>query len=165
MQREPNDPVDHLQQTRDSYSSLGYPEYRWANNPEPPAFVRPAKPLAKSSVAVIASGGIYRHGQIAFTHKDDVSFRAIPTDTPADELRITHFAYDQTNARKDPNVVLPLGALRAMVAAGEIGSLADDALTFMGGIYSQRRVHDELIPALVESIRAMEPDLVLLVPV
>lgn len=165
MTRLPDDPVDYLQQTRDSYSSLGYPEYRWAHNPEPSAFAKVTKPLAESTVAVIASGGIYRHGQVAFTHKDDVTFRKIPTDTPVDDLRVTHFAFDQTNARNDTNIVLPLDALRAMVAQGELGGLTEHALTFMGGIYSQRRVHETLIPALVDQVREMAPDIVLLVPV
>ena len=165
MRREPDDPVDYLQQTRDSYAELGYPEYRWAHNPEPVPLVPPSKPLNESTVALIASGGIYRHGQVAFTHKDDVTWREIPSDTPTDELRVTHFAFDQTNARNDPNVVLPLAALRTLVAEGELGGLSDHALTFMGGIYSQRRVREELIPGLVDQIRGMAPDLVLLVPV
>lgn len=165
MRHDADDPVDHLQQTRDSYSSLGFPEYRWAHNPEPVALAPMSKPLSESTVAVIASGGIYKQGQVAFTHKDDVTWREIPVDTPADELRITHFAYDQTNARKDPHVVLPLEALRTLVAEGDIGALSDHALTFMGGIYSQRRVREELIPGLVDQMRAMAPDLVLLVPV
>ena len=162
---EARDPVDYLQQTRDSYAALGYDSYRWAHNPEPSAFVAPTKPLSESTVAVIASGGIYASGQVAFHHKDDVTFRAIPSDTPADQLRISHFAYDHADARKDPNVVLPLEALRTMVTDGEIGSLSPHALTFMGGIYSQRRLREELIPALMEQLRAMAPDLVLLVPV
>lgn len=165
MSRQPDDPVDHLKQTRDSYSSLGFPEYRWAHNPDSPAFASPAKPLAESKLAVIASGGIYRHGQVAFTHKDDVTFRKVPTDSSIDDLRVTHFAYDQTSARKDTNVVLPLDALRTMVGEGELGGLTEHALTFMGGIYSQRRVHETLIPALVDEIEQMAPDIVLLVPI
>ena len=35
----------------------------------------------------------------------------------------------------------------------------------MGGIYSQRRLTEELIPDLSNEIAAMEPDVVLLVPV
>jgi D-proline reductase (dithiol) PrdB len=159
------DVVDHIQQTRDSYAQLGYDSYRWAEEPEPSAFVHPAKPLAESKVALIASGGIYQVGQVAFHHRDDTSYRRIPTDCDITDLRTSHFAYDMTDARIDPNVVFPLDALRRLVAQGTIGSLTSHALTFMGGIYSQRRLREELIPALTDEVAAMEADVVLLVPV
>ena len=159
------DIVDHIQQTRDSYAQLGYDSYRWAHEPEPAAFVRPAKPLAEAKGALVASGGVYQAGQVAFHHKDDTSYRRIPTDVATADLRTSHFAYDMTDARVDPNVVFPIDALRAMVDAGTIGSLTTHALTFMGGIYSQRRLTEELIPELSKEIAAMEPDVVLLVPV
>jgi hypothetical protein len=159
------DAVDYIAQTRAAYDALGYTPYQWANNPEPPPFVAPAKPLSESTIALVASGGIYRVGQVAFTHKDDVSHREIPSSVPLEELRVTHFAYDQTDARHDVGVVFPLAALRALEAEGVIGRIADVAITFMGGIYSQRRLRDELIPAIIERLDELEVDLVLLVPV
>ena len=159
------DVVDYIAQTRDSYAALGYDAYRWADNPDPVPLTPLAKPLAESRVVLIASGGVYRSGQVGFTHKDDLSHREIPSGTPTEDLRVTHFAYDQTNARKDPNVVFPLAALRAMVDEGRIGSLASHALTFMGGIYSQRRLSETLIPALRSRVESMGADLALLVPV
>jgi len=160
------DVVDYIQVTRDSYAQLGYDAYRWADNTGvPPAFVTPAKPLSESRVALIASGGVYRSGDIGFSHKDDLTYREIPTDAPTDELRVTHFAYDQTNAQADINVVFPIDGLKTMAASGEIGSVADVSLTFMGGIYSQRRLGETLIPALVERVQELEADIALLVPV
>ena len=159
------DPVDYIQVTRDSYALLGFESYRWADNPDPSAFVKPAKPLAESKVVLIASGGVYRVGDVGFTHKDDLTHREIPVDTPTVDLRVTHFAYDQTSAKADPNSVFPIDALRQLVAKGEVGSLADVALTFMGGIYSQRRLRETLIPALVDRVHELEADIALLVPV
>lgn len=159
------DVVDHIQQTRDSYAQLGYDAYRWAHEPTPAAFVRPTKPLADSRVALVASGGIYHQGQVAFHHKDDTSYRRIDMTSDTADLRTSHFAYDMTNARIDPNVVFPIDALRSMVQRGTIGSVTSHALTFMGGIYSQRRLREDLMPLLVDEIAAMEPDIVLLVPV
>ncbi|MCY4368393.1 MAG: glycine/sarcosine/betaine reductase selenoprotein B family protein [bacterium] len=121
--------------------------------------------MTESRLGLIASGGIYRHGQVAFTHRDDVTHREIPTDVDTSELRVTHFAYDLTDARRDPNVIFPLDTLRALVAEGHVGELAPVALTFMGGIYSQRRLAAELIPVLVERTLQLEVDAVLLVPV
>lgn len=165
MVTEAVDPVDYIVQTRDTYRSLGYDDYGWAHNPDTPPWAPVTKPLAASKLALIASGGIYVHGQVAFTHKDDTTHREIPTDVDAAELRVTHFAYDQRDARRDPNVVFPIEPLRSLVADGTLGSLTSHALTFMGGIYSQRRLHAELIPAMVARVQEMEADLVLLVPV
>ena len=160
------DPVDQIQVTKDAYGLLGYDAYRWADNgDDPAAFVRPTKPLSESKVVLIASGGVYRVGDIGFTHKDDLTHREIATDAPTDELRVTHFAYDETSAKADINSVFPIDSLRAMVDAGEIGSLADVSLTFMGGIYSQRRLSESLLPTLVERVGELEADIALLVPV
>ncbi len=159
------DVIDYIQQTRDTYSSLGYGEYRWAHNDDDPPWSPLAKPLSDCTVGLIASGGIYRFGQVAFTHKDDVTHREIATDVDVEDLRVTHFAFDQTDARRDPNVIFPIEPLRALVAEGFIGGLTSHALTFMGGIYSQRRLGEELIPVLVDRTLQMGADVVLLVPV
>jgi D-proline reductase (dithiol) PrdB len=114
---------------------------------------------------LIASGGIYVAGQIAFHFKDDTSFRHIPTDVATADLRATHFAYDLTDARRDPNVVFPLDTLRGLVERGRIGALTRHAFTFMGGIYSSRRVRDELAPAIARAVVDEGADAALLVPV
>ncbi len=159
------DPVDYIAVTKEAYGSLGYQPYRWASKEDPPSWAPLRKPLQDARLGLIASGGIYRHGQVAFTHKDDVTHREIPTDVDTRELRVTHFAYDQADARQDPNVIFPIDTLRMLVAEGAVGALAPLALTFMGGIYSQRRLGSELIPVLVERTLELEVDAVLLVPV
>ena len=116
-------------------------------------------------MGLIASGGIYRRGQIAFHFKDDFSYREISSTTPLEDFRATHFAYDLTDARADPNVVFPLQTLNACAQAGLIGSVSETAYTFMGGIYSARKVRDILAPALADRVQADEVDVVILVPV
>ena len=161
-----SDPVDQIQVTKDAYELLGYDAYRWADNRATPAdFVQPTKPLSESTVVLIASGGVYRVGDIGFTHKDDLTHREIPTNAPTDEMRVTHFAYDETSAKQDVNAIFPIDSLRAMADAGEIGGLAEVSLTFMGGIYSQRRLSETLLPKLVDRVGELEADIALLVPV
>ncbi|MEM9175629.1 MAG: glycine/sarcosine/betaine reductase selenoprotein B family protein [Myxococcota bacterium] len=159
------DPIDYIARTRAQYGALGYPPYAWVEEPDPPPFVRPSGGASGWRVGVVASGGIYALGQPAFHWKDDLSFRAIETSTPREALRITHFAYDLTDAREDPNVVLPLDPLRRLVATGAIASLGPFAYTFMGGIYSSRRVRDVLAPAIADRLQHDEIDVALLVPV
>lgn len=164
VERDP-DPIDYIALTKETYSGLGYRPYRWAYNEDLPSWAPLRKPLPEARLGLIASGGVYRHGQVAFTHKDDVTHREIPTDIDTRELRVTHFAYDLEDARQDPNVIFPLDTLRALVAEGLVGELAPLSLTFMGGIYSQRRLAADLIPVLVERTLDFEVDAVLLVPV
>ncbi len=158
-------PVDYIERTREQYSALGFPAYRWVEETEPPAFTRVDKPMREWCVGLVASGGIYAQGQIAFHHRDDFSYREIDALTPVDALRATHFAYDLTDARADPNTVFPLEALRYLRGCGEIGALAPCAYTFMGGIYSVRKVREVLAPALAERLCADEVDVAILVPV
>lgn len=158
-------PVEYMQRITDTYAKLGYKAYQWVKNADQPPWQPMRKPLSECRVGLIASGGIYVTGQVAFHFKDDDSFRAIPTDVKTSDLRTAHFAYDQTDARRDPNVVFPIDTLRHLVKEGFIGSLTEHAFTFMGGIYSSRRVSEELAPQLVERLRAEKADIALLVPV
>jgi D-proline reductase (dithiol) PrdB len=157
--------VDYIEVTRRTYDTLGYPSYRWVHSADPPPWAALGRPLSECRVALIASGGIYRSGQIAFHFKDDASYRVIPTAVDTAELRATHFAYDLTDARQDVNAVFPLDTLRGLVAEGVIGGLVEEAYAFMGGIYSTRRVTDELAPRLAERVVDQGADVALLVPV
>mgnify|MGYP004215607387 FL=1 len=158
-----HEPVSYIQQTRDLYDSLGYPPYRWFHAETEPAFVRPAKPLTECRVGMVSSAGTYIAGQVAYYYKDDTSVRSIPAETPTSALRFSHVTENYLpNARKDPRCVFPSEALAVLAADGTIGATADRYLSCMGGIYSQRRVHEELIPTL--SAELTEVDVLLLVP-
>lgn len=158
-------PVNYIERIRDKYTTLGYTPYQWVVNTEPPPWQPLRKPLAACRLGLVASGGIYVTGQVAFHHKDDASWRTIPTDVSTVDLRATHFAYDLTDARQDPNVVFPLDTLRRLVQEGVIGELSGPAYTFMGGIYSARRVREELAPQLTDCLLRDQVDVVLFVPV
>jgi D-proline reductase (dithiol) PrdB len=158
-------PIDYIKRTAEQYSALGYPIYRWVKSETPPPWAPVSKPLAESRLGLIASGGIYVTGQVAFHFKDDLSYREVATTTAASELRVTHFAYDQHDARSDPNVVFPTGTLHGLVGEGKLGELAERAYSFMGGIYSSRKVQEILAPALAQRLVQDEVDLALLVPV
>ena len=109
-------PVDYIERTRAQYDALGYPPYQWVENSAPPPWTALTKPLSQCRVGLIGSGGIYKAGQVAFHYKDDTSFRIIDTREPTSTLRATHFAYDLTDARSDPNVVFPIDTLNELAA-------------------------------------------------
>jgi glycine/betaine/sarcosine/D-proline reductase family selenoprotein B len=158
-------PVEYMARIQEKYVELGYAPYQWVVNNAPPPWQPLRQPLSACRLGLVASGGIYVTGQVAFHYKDDTSFRVIPTSVHTTDLRATHFAYDLTDARQDPNVVFPIDPLRQLVHEGVIGALAEHAYTFMGGIYSARRVRDELAPRLTACLLAEHVDAVLLVPV
>ena len=157
-------PVEYIERIREKYESLGYGTYQWVFSADTPPWHPLPKPLSECRLGLVASGGIYVSGQVAFHYRDDTSLLSIPMDVPTSELRATHFAYDLTDARQDPNVVFPIDTLRGLVGEGVIGSLAANAYTFMGGIYSSRRVREELAPCVTECLLAEEVDAVLFVP-
>jgi D-proline reductase (dithiol) PrdB len=160
-----DEPVSYIERITEKYANLGYPAYNWVVNPDPPPWQPLRKPLSQCRLGLIASGGIYVSGQVAFHYKDDTSYRKIPMDIETSRLRTTHFAYDLTDSRRDPNVVFPIDPLRQLVKEGVIGELAAYAFTFMGGIYSARRVRDELAPQFKDYLLAQQVDVLLLVPV
>ena len=157
--------VPYIERTRTKYQTLGYEEYHWLTSKDPYPWTPLRKSIADSRLGLIATGGIYTTGQTAFNYKDDTSYRAIPSDTPKSELRATHFAYDLTDVRIDINCVFPIDTLRSLSQEGVIGELAPRFYTCMGGIYSRRRVRDDLAPAIVQRCISDEIDAALLVPV
>ena len=158
------DPIDYIERTRSQYDALGYEPYTWVEYSAAPPWTALSKPLKEMNIALIASGGIYARGQIAFHHKDDLSYRIIDTEIDSTQLRTSHFAYDLTPARENINVVFPIDTLKTLAHQGIIRSLSKRAYTFMGGIYSARKVRDLLAPHLLKALQEDEVDLALLVP-
>ncbi len=156
-------PVDYVPRTRELYDPL--PPYQWADlRGEEVPWTPLAKPLSQCRVMLAASGGVHRADQQPFHFKDDTSIRVVPVSTAKEDLRVAHFGYPTADAASDPDCVFPVGPLAALAEDGTIGELAPDAVTFMGGIYSQRRVHEELIPAVLAEVRRQEVDLFYIVP-
>ncbi len=157
--------VQYIAALTERYDRLGYTPYRWFHADSPPALSPFTKRLQHARFGVLSTSGAYRVGQVGFSYKDDTSIRAIPKDTATEQIHFAHFteAY-LVDARKDPNCLFPVEALRALEADGAIGEVAPELLSCMGGIYSQRRVREELAPALEARFRAQAVDAVLLIP-
>lgn len=159
------EPIDYIQQTRDLYKNLGFPPYDWFHADGEPAFALPGKPLAKSKLGLVSTAGAYVQGQVAYHYKDDTSIRPVPANTPIESLRFSHVTENYLiEARQDPRCVLPIEALARLNEQGVIGDLAHNYFSCMGGIYSRRRVREELIPRLEDALETEEIDLLLLVP-
>ena len=158
-------PVRYIEAITRRYQSLGFDPYRWFQAETPPALTRLEKPLGESRLGVLSTSGAYVAGQVAYHYKDDTSLRAIPKGTPTENLRFAHLTENYLeSSRRDPNSTLPVDVLRAIEADGEVGEVADDLISCMGAVYSQRRVREELIPAVEERFRRQQVDAALLIP-
>lgn len=157
--------VEYIAVTRRRYERLGYEPYRWARSDTPPPWVPLARPLKEARIGVVASAGVYVPGQVAYHYKDDDSIRAIPKTVEVGRLRFAHVTeHLLADARRDPNCLFPVEALRRLEREGFIGELADPLWSCMGGIYSQRRVREGLAPKLARELKRQKVDAALLVP-
>ncbi len=154
-------PIAYIPRTREMYPD--HTPYRWVVNESVP-WTPLAKPLNQCKVALITSGGVHHKDQEPFHTRDDTSHREIPKGVAVEDLRISHFGYRTENAVKDPNCVFPIDPMRELEAEGTIGQLADPAYSFMGGIYSTRRVQEEVAPRFVQMLKDDSIDVFYLVP-
>jgi D-proline reductase (dithiol) PrdB len=156
--------VKYMQAVTERYRSLGYAPYRWFRAEDPPPWQPLAKPLAAARIGMLSTAGAYALGQLAYHYKDDTSIREVPAATQERDLRFSHVTENYlVDARRDPGCIFPLRTLRALVDDGFIGALAGKVFSCMGGVYSQRRVREEMAPALLSAFQAQRVDAALLV--
>jgi len=161
----PMGPVEYIPPAIERYVLLGYDPYRYYQGTEPPPWTPLNKPLSECRLGVIATAGTYVKGQAAFFYKDDHSYRAIPKSTSVEDLRFSHVTEHYLgSARQDPNSAFPIDSLRRLESDGVVAEVAKDLFSCMGGVYSQRKIRDELAPALAAEFTRQEVDAVLLVP-
>jgi D-proline reductase (dithiol) PrdB len=153
-------PVEYIPRTRELYR--GFTPYRWVVNTDTPPWTPLAKPISKCKVALMSSGGILYREQPRF-HREDASYRLIPKGATQADLDVWHFGYLTKDAKADHNCVFPLARMRDLEAR-VIGELSDPAYSFMGGIYSARKVRDELAPKIADELKRAQVDAFYLVP-
>lgn len=152
----------------------------WAYESAP--FAPLPHPLSECRVALLSSGGHFVEGhdpcpcgvegmsqeeavaRIRDFLRSEPTLSEIPVDTPPERLRVRHPGYDIRGAVRDPNVVLPLDALRRAEAEGRIGRLHETAFSFVGAA-AQSPMRDRIAPAWAERFRDAGIDAVVMVPV
>jgi D-proline reductase (dithiol) PrdB len=129
-----------------------------------PPFVRPEKPLDRSRLALVTTGGVHLPGQPRFDIDDpagDCSYREIPTH--AEGLTWTH-AYYRPDEGSDLEAVFPLQTLRALAEDGLVGELGPRHFSFMGAIYDPTPLVEGTAPEVADKLAEDEVDAVLLTP-
>lgn len=139
-------------------------EFEWF---EEPSRVNPLPvPVAKARVALVVTAGAYVAGdQQPFLRRKegDASFRELPGDVDLGRIELSHVGYDTRRAMQDPDVVLPLRALRHAQASGRLGAVAPRHYSFMGYSVETSLLRDNA-REVARRLRADQVDLALLVP-
>lgn len=140
------------------------------------------KPLSECRVALLTSSGHFVDGddpeplgaagmsqeqaeaRIGEFIREAPKLSAIPTDTPAERLRVRHGGYPVAPVAADHQVALPLDHLATLADEGVIGELAPTAYSFVGAA-AQARIRRDVGPAWAQQFVDEHVDAVLLVPV
>jgi len=140
--------------------------YQYANNRTP--ISGPGIDLSQSRLALISTAGGYLPEQQepfdAANDFGDYSIRTFPSTIALETVAHAHDHYNQVAVKDDPQVLLPLRHLEALVEAGVMGELAPSVISFMGYQPNLGRVVDELYPAILEVLKAEAVTAALLVP-
>lgn len=141
-------------------------DYPFVKNLRAP-FTPARRALPMLNLALICSAGAYIDGTEPFatdSPSGDVSFREIPVEVEAEDLRFAARGYDPTAVLQDANAQLPVERLFEFERNGIIGQLNPVFWSFCGFIPDAGMLADELAPRLAERVRLYEVQAALLVP-
>jgi D-proline reductase (dithiol) PrdB len=142
------------------------PDYPFVKNQRAP-FTPARRALPMLNLALISSAGTYIDGTPGFDTRSpsgDVSFREIPIEVEATDLRFSARGYDPAAVQQDANSQLPIERLLEFETNGIIGQLNPVFWSFCGFIPDAAGIVDELAPKLNERARRYEVQAALLVP-
>ncbi|MGI9612456.1 MAG: glycine/sarcosine/betaine reductase selenoprotein B family protein [Acidimicrobiales bacterium] len=124
-------------------------------------------PLAEARVAIVTTAGLRVAGDVRLWQPTDGSFTVLPAD--ARDVQLSHFSpnFDRTGFAADINVVYPVDRLEEMAAAGEIGSVANRNISFMGAQFDATfsTILLDSGPAAAKVLLEDNVDVVLLTPI
>ena len=141
-------------------------DYPFVKNRRAP-FTPARRALPMLNLALISSAGAYIDGTAAFdtnAANGDVSFREIPVEVEASDLKFAARGYDPAAVQQDINSGVPVPRLLEFERNGIIGQLNPVFWSFCGFIPDASKIAIELAPNLVERVRRYEVQAALLVP-
>jgi hypothetical protein len=117
--------------------------------------------LEDAVVCIVSTAAVRTKGDAPFQTEGDVTWRVIPGESEARDLRYDDTHYDHACVDRDMNCVFPIDRVRELAAEGRVGGLT--ARHFSLG-YSQalRELREKTIPGLVREVDRERPGAVLL---
>ena len=140
--------------------------YPFVKNQRAP-FSPARRALPMLNLALISSAGAYIDGTHPFDTSagaGDLTFREIPSQIEAEDLRFAARGYDPTAVMADSNSLLPLARLFEFESNGIIGQLNPVFWSFSGFIPDAARLVDEMAPKMLERIKRYEVQAALFIP-
>lgn len=132
------------------------------------ASFKPARSaLSMLNLALISSAGAYIDGTEPFNAQasgGDTTFREIPAEIEAGDLKYVTRGYHPQAVLADMNAQIPLQRLFEFEGNGIIGQLNSAFWSICGFIPDATRVAEELAPRLVERVTRYEVQAALLIP-
>jgi len=118
-------------------------------------------PLEETSICLVSTAAVRTKDDRPFDTEGDATWRVIPGEAEARDLRYDDTHYDHACVDRDMNCVFPIDRVRELAAERRVGGLT--ARHFSLG-YSQalRDLRESTIPALVREIDRERPGAVLL---
>jgi len=131
-----------------------------------------AKPLAESTVALVATAGVARTDDTPFDQEGerrnpwwgDPTYRTIPLGTTGREVKLHHLHIDPRFGEEDLDVVLPMRRLAELAGEGVVGRPADTHYSIMGYQLRPGALELETAPAIAREMKARGVDVAALVP-
>jgi hypothetical protein len=117
--------------------------------------------LEECTVMLVSTAGIHHSADPPFDPEGDLSFRRVPGNAAAAELRYSDKHYDHACVDKDLNAVFPIDRLTELAREGRIAGLAEAHFS-TGFIARLREFRDQTVPALVDEVAKLRPHAVLL---
>ncbi|MGB7925922.1 MAG: glycine/sarcosine/betaine reductase selenoprotein B family protein [Pyrinomonadaceae bacterium] len=141
-------------------------DYPFVENKLAP-FVPARRALPMLNLALVSSAGAHIDGTEPFdvTAADgDVSFREIPVEVEAEDLRFAARGYDPKAVEEDMNALIPVKRLLEFQGNGIIGQLNPVWWSFNGFIPDAGRMTEEMLPELARRLQRYEVQAALLIP-
>lgn len=117
--------------------------------------------LEEAAVMLVSTAGVHHKDQPPFDLEGDNTFRTIPGDACAADLRLADAHFDHRGTDQDLNIVFPVDRLAELARERRIGAVADRHFS-MGFSQQLRAIREETIPHLVREVSRARPDAVLL---
>ena len=154
-------------------SLTGYYKSQPMERLEPVPWTPLAKPLSESKVALVTTAGINVKGvEPPFdTEREkrepmwgDPTFRRISRDVEQAQIGTSHLHINNRDLEIDVNIQLPVHRFLELEAKGQIGSLAETNLSFMGYQPNTTEWREKYGPEAASLMKDEEVDGVLLTP-
>jgi D-proline reductase (dithiol) PrdB len=117
--------------------------------------------LEEATICVVSTAAVRSKDDAPFDTEGDNTWRAIPGEAEAKDLRYDDAHYDHACVDRDLNCVFPIDRVRELAAEKRLGGLTARHFS-MGYSQALRELREKTIPALVREVDRERPGAVLL---